>query len=40
PYLTPVSPVNIKGIEDVFLRMPWWKRSDGSRAKEAGKRSS
>ncbi|PFN96079.1 hypothetical protein COJ85_24725 [Bacillus sp. AFS076308] len=24
PYLSPVSPLSMKGLKDVFIRVPWW----------------
>ncbi|MEH7118117.1 spore germination protein [Neobacillus vireti] len=24
PYLSPVSPMSMKGLKDVFIRVPWW----------------
>jgi spore germination protein KA len=31
PYLSPVSPMSVSGLKDVFIRVPWWsmnKRPD------------
>ncbi|MEH7415401.1 spore germination protein [Neobacillus drentensis] len=28
PYLSPVSPMSMKGLKDVFIRVPWWSMNE------------
>ncbi|PLS08558.1 spore germination protein [Neobacillus cucumis] len=28
PYLSPVSPLSMKGVKDVFIRVPWWSMNE------------
>lgn len=38
PYLSPISSMNIVGMKDVLMRLPWWDRNNGKLLTSDGKR--
>ncbi|UJF33528.1 spore germination protein [Paenibacillus hexagrammi] len=37
PYLSPTSPLHVKGLKDVLFRVPWWSRYKDNKLSEAKK---